>query len=383
MRTLSFRLVCLAAMLLLAGCATQPQQTKPPKGGSLVVHGELTAQGSVVRDRGTEFYKDHRDAEAYAEWRKLADQGHGESLFNMGIMTRDGLGVPGDPKAGLEWMRKAADAGYNFAYFDVGAAYSAGDLVPKNVDEAVRQWRKGAELGCATCATAAGRYLVLGVDGATKDRTRGIALLTQAAEGEQPDAEAQSVLGVMYIDGNYVHQDFAKARALLEKAAAADCECSGSAQYHLGLIYDNGYGVQADKNKAVGYYVQAAARKYPSALNNLGYAYRHGEGVKKDLTQAVAYFAKAVELGNLDATINLGDMTFKGWGTKRDRAKAVELYRKAAEAGAPVGQCRMSQALTYGDGIARDTTKAMEWNLKAKMQSRGLVCDERLDNILK
>jgi hypothetical protein len=25
----------------------------------------------------------------------------------------------------------------------------------------------------------------------------------------------------------------------------------------------------------------------------------------------------------------------------------------------------------------------MEWNLKAKQQARGLVCDERLDNILK
>jgi TPR repeat protein len=383
MRPLRFHFACLVAILLLAGCATQPQQPKPPRGGSLVVKGELTEQGTAVRDRGAEFYKDHRDVEAYTEWRKLADQGHGESLFNMGIMTRDGLGVPADPKAGLEWMRKAADAGYNFAYFDVGAAYSAGTLVPKNVDEAVRQWRKGAEIGCVKCATAAGRYLVIGIDGATKDRTRGIALLTQAAEAEQPDAEAQTALGVMYIDGKYVHNDFAKARALLEKAAAANCECSGSAQYHLGLIYDNGYGVPADKTKAIGYYVQAAAKDYPSALNNLGYAYRHGEGVKKDLTKATAYFAQAAELGDLDATINLGDMTFKGWGTKRDRAKAVELYRKAAEAGAPVGQCRMSQALTHGDGIARDTTNAMEWDLKARHQAPGLRCNERLDDILK
>jgi TPR repeat protein len=366
---------------VLAACSTQ--QPKPPAHASLVVKGELTEQGNVVRDRGVEFYKDHRDVEAYAEWRKLADQGHGESLFNMGIMTRDGLGVPADPKLGLEWMRKAADAGYSVAYFDVGAAYSAGTLVPKDVDEAVRQWRKGAEFGCAQCATAAGRYLVLGLDGATKDRTAGIALLTQAAEGEQPDAEAQTVLGVMYIDGKYVRQDFAKARVLLENAATANCECSGSAHYHLGLIYDNGYGVQTNKSKAIALYVQAAASNYPSALNNLGYAYRHGEGVQKDLTQATAYFAQAAALGDLDATINLGDMTFKGWGTKRDRAKAVELYLKAAEAGAPVAQCRMSQTLTYGDGIARDTTKAMEWNLKAKLQARGLVCDERLDDILK
>jgi len=43
----------------------------------------------------------------------------------------------------------------------------------------------------------------------------------------------------------------------------------------------------------------------------------------------------------------------------------------------------MSQALSYGVGIAGDTANAMERNLKAKRQARCLVCNERLDNILK
>jgi TPR repeat protein len=44
----------------------------------------------------------------------------------MGMMIRDGLGVPADAGVGLDWMRKAADAGYGQAYLDLGAAYVNG-----------------------------------------------------------------------------------------------------------------------------------------------------------------------------------------------------------------------------------------------------------------
>jgi TPR repeat protein len=93
--------------LTLFGCATY----NPPVPSKLVVDGQLTQEGKQLRDRGIEFYQSHDDAKAYEVWRILADQGHGESLFNMGIMTRDGLGVPADAGVGLDWLRKAADAG--------------------------------------------------------------------------------------------------------------------------------------------------------------------------------------------------------------------------------------------------------------------------------
>jgi TPR repeat protein len=374
-----FQLACqvIAAVLALTlfGCATY----NPPAPSKLVVNGQLTQEGKQLRDRGIEFYQSHDDAKAYEVWRILADQGHGESLFKMGIMTRDGLGVPADAGVGLDWMRKAADAGYGQAYLDLGAAYANGALVSKDAAEAVRLWRKGAALGEIHCASLAGEFLISG-RGVPRDVEQGIALLTRAAEAEVPDPNAQAILGRSYLDGDPVAQDYIKARYWLEKASAFE---DSSALHNLALIYDRGNGVDVDKRRAISLYERAAAKGNPQSLNNLGYAYRHGEGVTKDLDQAVSYFEQAHALGLFDATINLGDMTFKGWGTKRDPAKAIALYKAAAEAGHPVAQCRYAQALRHGDGVARNSAGADLWRAKALSTSPRLECDTVLDRMLR
>jgi uncharacterized protein len=371
---------CKPSVSVVADSAPVAVPAEPP----LVVNGDLTEAGTQVRGVGLAHYQQHRDVQAYAQWRRLADQGHGESLFNMGIMTRDGLGVAADPAEGLAWMRKAAAAGYAQAYFDVGAAYSVGRLVPKDVEEAVRNWRKGAEFGNVQCASAAGRYLVWGIDGASTEPHTGVMLLQRAAEGESSDRVAAAILGGLYLAGKFVAKDYTKARAYLEQATdRCDCDDDGGAMHNLGLIYDRGYGVKIDKKKAFALYQKAAEKQNPAALNNVGYAYRHGQGVRRNLVNATAYFAAADALGNLNATVNLGDMTFRGRGTHRDRARAVALYKKAADGGDAVAQCRYAQALAFGDGVARNLAAAQEFTTLAKTQLPGLSCNQRLERTLK
>ena len=80
------------------------------------------------------------------------------------------------------------------------------------------------------------------------------------------------------------------------------------AQYYLGVLYDNGYGVTKDYIEAQKWYQKAAGQGYASAQFNLGYLYAHGQGVKQDYTLAVKWYQKAAVQGDSDAQYNLAHL---------------------------------------------------------------------------
>ncbi len=64
---------------------------------------------------------------------------------------------------------------------------------------------------------------------------------------EQGHATAQYNLGIMYDNGQGVLQDYAKAVKWVRKAAE---QGDANAQYNLGLMYKNGLGVPQDEAQA-------------------------------------------------------------------------------------------------------------------------------------
>ena len=60
---------------------------------------------------------------------------------------------------------------------------------------------------------------------------------------EQGDSDAQSILGIMYDDGQGVVQDYKEAAKWYRLAAE---QGDSDAQYNLGLLYFNGQGVVQD-----------------------------------------------------------------------------------------------------------------------------------------
>jgi len=76
---------------------------------------------------------------------------------------------------------------------------------------------------------------------AAENYTRSSRLLMIRAE--QGDAQAQTYLGVMYLRGQGVPQNFEAAAAWLHQAAQSGVP---AAQYFLGLMYDKGEGVPRD-----------------------------------------------------------------------------------------------------------------------------------------
>ena len=90
------------------------------------------------------------------EWKPLAEQGDARAQYSLGVMYRDGLGVPQDYKTALNWFRLAAKQGDPSAQFNLGGMYGEGRGVPQNYKTAVKWVRLAAEQGHASAQTNLG-----------------------------------------------------------------------------------------------------------------------------------------------------------------------------------------------------------------------------------
>lgn len=63
--------------------------------------------------------------------------------------------------------------------------------------------------------------------------------------------------------------------------------------YSLGIMYENGEGVEQDFNEAIKWYSQAAAAGSVDAMYNIGVLCYNGTGVEEDEPQAVRWWIKA------------------------------------------------------------------------------------------
>jgi TPR repeat protein len=69
------------------------------------------------------------------------------------------------------------------------------------------------------------------------------------------------------------------------------------AQYNLGVMYDQGYGVLQDYNQAIYWYKKAAEQGLAKAQVNLGGSYFKGRGVIKDDVEAYVWWNVAAAQG--------------------------------------------------------------------------------------
>ncbi len=152
--------------------------------------------------------------------------------------------------SGLADLESRAKKGDAAAQVELGAKYFYGEGVAKSIPEAIRLFTLAAEkknldaqLGLGWIYGHAEGYL----DAAKSAKYYGFA----AAQG---DAEAQYLLGLMYLKGEGVKKDFALAERWLRKAAVQDVI---EAQSALGDIYETGKGVKIDKVEALSWYLIA------------------------------------------------------------------------------------------------------------------------------
>jgi TPR repeat protein len=76
-----------------------------------------------------------------------AQDGHDLAMNNLGMLYRDGRGVPQSDSEAVAWFRKAVEKGNAKAMTNLAIMYFKGRGVPRNEDEARRLMQRAAELG--------------------------------------------------------------------------------------------------------------------------------------------------------------------------------------------------------------------------------------------
>jgi TPR repeat protein len=141
-------------------------------------------------------------------------------------------------------------------------------------------------------------------------------------------APAQTALGIMYVNGYGVPQNYTEALKWYRLAAAQGL---APAQTALGIMYVNGYGVPQDNAEALKWYHLAAAQGHARAQLNLGLMYVNGYGVPQDYVQAYKWFnlaaANFTEKQDRDAAVKGCDYV----AARMTPAQIVEAKKLARE----------------------------------------------------
>ena len=117
-------------------------------------------------------------------------------------------------------------------------------------------------------------------------------------------------------------------------------ECMGPAQdgdpvaqFCIGRLYANGFGVMMDDAEALKWYGLAANQGHAEAQFNLGVMHANGWGVPMNDAEAAKYYRLAAESGFVQAMTSLAYVTYRGIGVEEDLVEGYMWYYLAAELG--------------------------------------------------
>jgi hypothetical protein len=157
-------------------------------------------------------------------------------------------------------------------------------------------------------------------------------------------------------------KDYAEARRLFEKAAAAGY---AMAMNNIGALYEGGSGVPKNYVESARWYGKAVAAGEPIAMIDLGWQYEHGHGVKQDLAEARRLYEAAANAGVPAGMNNLGLLYYAGKGVPRDYAQARKLYEQGIALGCAACMNDLGILYNEGDGVPHDVKIARQWFEKA------------------
>ncbi|MGC1497775.1 MAG: SEL1-like repeat protein [Sulfitobacter sp.] len=238
---------------------------------------------------------------------------------------------------------------------DVEQAYQRGDFV--FVREALQKiaTRDGSPLA----QYRLGRVLFEGIGG-LRDQPAAIGWLEKAVA--QNNADAATLLGRIYLSAGS-QRDPVKASELLSSAAARG---HPEAQYYLGLLYQNGTGVEQDAVQAFNWFLAASEAGNASAQFELSRALVKGVGTPQNQSEALRWLEEAAGRGQVDAQYYLGQTIEAGEGVAKSSENALKWYRRAAEGGQPLAQRTLGTKYLQGsDGLEPNAEEAVRWLLAA------------------
>lgn len=144
-------------------------------------------------------------------------------------------------------------------------------------------------------------------------------------------------------------------QAMLQRLFRLAMHGNTKAMFKLSLLYENGYGVEQDKQKAFSLFLKTAKLNYLKSEYMVGVYYLNGWVVNKNLHTAMKWLHQAALHGNANAQLLLGNIYEYGLqddkaanSIKKDITRAQAMYSLAAQNGSPIAQYRLAQMYTSG-----------------------------------
>lgn len=172
-------------------------------------------------------------------------------------------------------------------------------------------------------------------------------------------------------------------------AALQDAAAAGQpvALWRLGVMYENGEGVQKDDVKAFQYFSRIAndhADAPPRSLEadvvaqsfvKMGEYYEEGlpdAGIKADVTHAQALLLHAASyFGDAEAQYRVGELYLQKDGLDYNPLQSARWFSLAARKGHPLAQARLGDMLFNGDGIDPQPVEGLMWLTIAQQRTQG------------
>ena len=341
-------------------------------------------------DAGIAAYERGHYEMAMYDFEQRAMQGDPIAQFCLGYMCKHGLGAPFDPQRAIEWYTKAAEQGYVPAQNDLGVIYGRiGEQALllgeqsgiESLVEALKCFHDAGDQGNSTaqfnaalmCQLAASLSSAVSpfIDSTTTMEFHRLIVSWNEKAAAQNYPPAQYKLAEMYRTGfPGVTADREKALELLTKAATPNPEAAArykdgyaSAQHDLATMYAK----EENFTEALKWYQMAAvqvtaAQGVAESQFHLGIAYHKGDGVNQDFKEAAKWYQMAANRGYAPAQNSLSALYSEGKGVSHSPEMTWRLAFKAAQQGYAIAQSNIGKAFAEGlDTIPQDDAEAYYW----------------------
>ena len=316
-------------------------------------------------------------SKAFELFLKSSEHGNTFAIYNLGCMYERGFGIEQDYKKAFDCFKKIELKDISgIAQYKLGEIYEQGLLgVQKDINKAIEYYKRASEQN-ASCLWHLGDIYFLGL-GVKQDYNSAINYYISSTIGNY--SESSNIYS--NIEFYTLYELFVNDMRLnLRKKVAeykdqvirlAD-EGNLNALIHLGLMYQQGIGVDVNIKKAKEYYLKALEKKDELQDNIIYhfaemYYYGKSRNFEENIYIAIELYSIVAEKGNKEAQRKLVDIyEFPGDNVKQDYDKLIYWYSKLAEQEDNIEnihyyQCRIADIY---ENKKQDYPKAIYWYSK-------------------
>ncbi|KAJ3164922.1 hypothetical protein HDU88_004902 [Geranomyces variabilis] len=275
----------------------------------------LAAEQDCARGQnalGSAYYRgvgvERNYGEAVMWYRKAAESGDPNAHNNLGICYEEGLGVAKDYAMAKMLYKLAAEARHPSGVNNWGFLC----MLEKNFLEAIQHFHLAMSLHSIDAAYNLGQLYEMGCrdsDGVVLNRDLATAMRYYKEAADKNYTKAQIRLSTLYMISEPPYRDYAAAQAYLTKAAlSGGGDGNAEAQNMLGEMVELGMGgtdSSPDHAAAAKWYRKAMRQGHARAMWNLAALYEGGFGVGKDMEKALRLYKEAETRGSKDAQVRL------------------------------------------------------------------------------